>query len=128
MDSTGANFERCVEMIRDRLGAVALPLQIPIGLEDSHEGVVDLVRMQAIYFKGDRGLEVIEEEIPSELQDAADTARESLIETLAEYDDAVMELFLDGEEIPEDVLNAGIRNATITNQLAPVLCGSDLKD
>ena len=128
LDRTGANFERCVEMIRDRLGAVALPLQIPIGLEDSHEGVVDLVRMQAIYFKGDRGLEVIEEEIPSELQDAADTARESLIETLAEYDDAVMELFLDGEEIPEDVLNAGIRNATITNQLAPVLCGSALKD
>ncbi len=128
LDRTGANFERCVEMIRDRLGAVALPLQIPIGLEDNHEGVVDLVRMQAIYFKGDRGLEVVEEEIPSELQDAAGTARESLIETLAEYDDAVMELFLDGEEIPEDVLNAGIRNATITNQLAPVLCGSALKD
>ena len=128
LDRTGANFTRCVEMITDRLGATPLPLQIPIGLEDKHEGVIDLVGMRALYFRGEHGLEVVEEEIPERLSGEAALAREYLIETLAEYNDGVMELFLEGKDVPEGELKAAIRAATISNQLSPVLCGSALKD
>ena len=128
LDRTGADFDRCVRMIVDRLGAVPVPLQIPIGLEDEHEGVVDLVRMQAYYFEGDRGETVVTRPIPPELQAAAESAREAMIERVAENDDQLMVSFLEGHEIDETELVKAIRRATIANHITPVLCGAALRN
>jgi len=128
MDRMGANFERCVEMIGDRLNAVAVPLQLPIGAEDSFLGVIDLIKMQAYYFSGDRGLEVEPKEIPAELQDAADEARATMLERVAENDDQIMMSYLEGHEIEAVELKKGIRRATIANAITPVFAGSALKD
>ncbi|MCC6236176.1 MAG: elongation factor G [Dehalococcoidia bacterium] len=128
MDRMGANFERCVQMIRDRLGKVPVPLQLPIGAEDRFEGVIDLIKRQAVYFKGDRGTEVSYGPIPEAFADAAATAREELVERVAENDDQLMVSFLEGHEIEETELVKAIRRATISNAIAPVLVGSALKD
>ncbi len=128
MDRMGANFERCVQMIRDRLGAVPVPIQVPIGAEDRFLGVIDLVDMKAIYFEGDRGTQVSEREIPDELMAMATTAREEMVERVAENDDQLMVSFLEGHEIDTTELQKAIRRATLSNAIAPVLCGSALKD
>ncbi|MDA0366354.1 MAG: elongation factor G [Chloroflexi bacterium] len=128
MDRMGANFERCVQMIRDRLGSVPVPIQIPIGAEDQFGGVIDLVRMKALHFEGDRGTEVVEVEIPAELREAAQAAREEMVERVAENDDQLMVSFLEGHDIDVVELQKAIRRATIANAIAPVLCGSALKD
>jgi elongation factor G len=128
MDRMGANYERCVQMIRDRLGAVPVPIQLPIGAEDKFLGVIDLLNMKAIYFEGDRGMEVNEREIPPELLPSAQAAREELIERVAENDDQTMVSFLEGHTIEVVELQKAIRRATISNAIAPVLCGSALKD
>ncbi len=128
MDRMGASFERCVDMMVTRLGAVPVPLQIPMGAEDSFAGLIDLVKMQAVYFEGERGLNVIEKDIPAEFADAAQTARETMIERTAENDDELMAVFLDGGEISNEMLVAGIRRATIAGKINPVLCGTALKD
>ena len=128
MDRMGANFERCVEMISDRLAAVPVPIQIPIGAEDEFEGIVDLINMQASYFVGDHGLEVEFREIPDNLQNIAEEARALMIERVAENDEQLMELYLEGSEITEEDLKSGIRRATISNAITPVFTGSALKD
>ncbi|MBM4410884.1 MAG: elongation factor G [Chloroflexi bacterium] len=128
MDRMGANFERCVQMIKDRLGAIPVPLQIPMGAEDRFVGVIDLVKMEALSFSGDRGLIVTRGPIPAEYAETAQIAHEEMKERTAENDDALMELFLEGKEISADTLAKAIRRATIAGEVTPVLCGSALKD
>ncbi|MBM3139248.1 MAG: elongation factor G [Chloroflexi bacterium] len=128
MDRMGANFERCVQMIKDRLGAVPVTIQIPIGAEDRFAGVIDLVRMVAIHFEGERGVNVVEREILAEMLAVAQAAREEMVERVAENDDQLMVSFLEGHEIDVTELQKAIRRATISNAITPVLCGSALKD
>jgi len=129
MDRVGANFDRVVQHMRDRLGAVAVPVQLPIGAEDHFEGVIDLVRMKSITWGGDAlGAEVIVEEIPEDLKDEAQLAREQMIEALADGDDNVAMLYLEGEEIGEDVIVAALRDGCRSLRLVPVLCGTAFKN
>ena len=117
-------------MIRTRLNATALVLQIPIGAEGDFSGVIDLIAMKALVWPGEtkKGEDYVIEEIPANLKDAADKARHDLIETLAESDDAVMEKYLEGAELSEDEIIAGIRRATLAAKAVPVLTGSAFKN
>jgi len=130
LDRTGANFDRCVEMIGSRLGATALVLQVPIGAEADFIGVVDLISMKALTWRGEtqKGEDYVVEEIPADLKDKCDKARHDLIETLADCDDAIMEKYLGGEDLSEDEIIAGIRRATLSYRLTPVLTGSAFKN
>ncbi|WP_433828327.1 elongation factor G [Actinoplanes sp. CA-015351] len=130
LDRTGADFFRCVQMMIDRLNATPLVLQIPIGLEGDHIGVVDLINMKALTWRGEtqKGEDYAIEEIPADLADSAAEWREKLIETLADVDDAVMEKYLEGEEVSIDEIKAAIRRATIASKANPVLCGSAFKN
>ncbi|BCY05540.1 elongation factor G [Actinoplanes sp. L3-i22] len=130
LDRTGADFFRCVQMMIDRLHATPLVLQIPIGLEGDHIGVVDLINMKALTWRGEtqKGDDYAIEEIPADLVDSATEWREKLIETLADVDDAVMEKYLEGEEVSIDEIRAAIRRATIASKANPVLCGSAFKN
>jgi elongation factor G len=129
LDRTGASFERCVSMIKDRLGATAAVLQIPIGIEDSFVGVVDLVKMKAVIWKGDDlGASYEYVDIPSDLKDQAEIARAELIDTVAALDDELLEAYLNGDEITEDQLKKAIRKGTIAGSITPVLCGSAFKN
>jgi elongation factor G len=130
LDRTGADFFRCVQMMIDRLNATPLVLQIPIGLESEHIGVVDLITMKAFTWRGEtqKGDDYAIEEIPADLVDSANEWREKLIETLADVDDFVMEKYLEGEEVSQDEIKAAIRRATIASKANPVLCGSAFKN
>ena len=128
MDRTGADFERTLQMIVDRLGAVPVPLQLPMGAEAKFEGVVDLVQMLALRFRGERGEDITVEEIPAELQAAARAAHDALVECVAEHDDQLMVSFLEGHEIHVVELQKAIRRATISNAITPVLTGSALRN
>ncbi|GAA0534681.1 elongation factor G [Paractinoplanes ferrugineus] len=130
LDRTGADFFRCVQMMIDRLHATPLVLQIPIGLEGDHIGVVDLIGMRALTWRGEtqKGDDYAVEEIPADLVDSANEWREKLIETLADVDDAVMEKYLEGEEVSQEEIKAAIRRATIASKANPVLCGSAFKN
>ena len=128
MDRTGADFWRTLHMIEERLGAVAVPVQIPLGVERAFGGVIDLVRMRALRFAGERGENVAEDEIPLQFQDAALEARERMVERVAENDDQLMVSFLEGHEIGEAELQKAIRRATISNAITPVLAGSALRN
>ena len=129
MDRVGANFNRCVEMMIDRLGANPLVIQFPIGIEDTFIGVVDLVKMQAITWKDESlGAKFYIGDIPAELQDEATKLRFKLIETAVEVDDAAMEKYLSGAELTEAELKACIRKGTVTGKFVPVLCGSAFKN
>ena len=127
MDKTGADFLYSVGTIHDRLQANAHPIQLPIGAEDLFEGVIDLVEMKAIYNEGSVGENLVEKEIPAELQDQAEEYREKLIEAVAEFDEEFMEKYLGGEEITVDELKAAIRKATLSVEFFPVVCGSAFK-
>jgi elongation factor G len=129
MDRVGANFEGAVHSMRDRLGANAVPLQLPLGKEDQFRGVIDLIRMKAYVFKDETlGAKFDEAEIPAEYQEAAKKAREYLIEKASEHDDVLMHKFIEGHMPTEAELKAAIRKSTIALQLTPVLCGSALKN
>ena len=130
LDRTGANFDRCVEMIGSRLGATALVLQVPIGVESDFIGVVDLISMKALTWRGEtqKGEDYVVEEIPADLKAKCDAARHALVETLAENDDAIMEKYLGGEELSEEEIIAAIRRATLSYKLTPVLTGSAFKN
>ncbi|WP_109598812.1 elongation factor G [Actinoplanes xinjiangensis] len=130
LDRTGADFFRCVQMMIDRLNATPLVLQIPIGLEGDHIGVVDLIDMKALTWRGEtqKGEDYAIEEIPADLVDSANEWREKLIETLADVDDAVMEKYLEGEEVSVEEIRAAIRRSTIASKANPVLCGSAFKN
>ncbi len=127
MDKTGADFLYSVGTIHDRLQANAHPIQLPIGAEDQFEGVIDLVEMKAIYNEGSVGENLVEKEIPAELQDQAEEYREKLIEAVAEFDEEFMEKYLGGEEITVDELKDAIRKATLSVEFFPVVCGSAFK-
>jgi len=130
LDRTGASFDRCVSMIKDRLRATPLVLQIPIGAEADFVGVIDLIQMKALVWPGEtkKGEDYLVEEIPANLKDVADKARHDLIETLADKDDAVMEKYLEGQELSEEEIIAGIRRATLADKATPVLTGSAFKN
>ncbi|QPJ86173.1 elongation factor G [Sarcina sp. JB2] len=128
MDATGADFFRCIQTVRDRLKANAVPIQIPIGSEDQFRGMVDLITNKAILTYDDLGKDVRIEEIPVELVDQAEEYRAAMIESIAETDEALMEKYLEGEELTEDELHAALRKATIANEIVPCICGSSYKN
>ena len=128
MDRIGADFERAVETMRDRLGANPLPIQLPIGAEDGFIGVVDLIENKALVWKDELGTEFEYEEIPAELADAAHEARTHLIEACADYDDELMEIYLDEQEIPHERIAKSLHRATLDLKVTPVLCGSAFKN
>src|SRR5256886_15569959 len=125
LDRTGADFFRCVQMMIDRLNATPLVLQLPIGAESDFIGVVDLIGMRALTWRGEtkKGEDYAIEEIPAELTGQVAEWREKLLETLSEADDSILEAYLGGEELSDATLKAAIRRATIAGALNPVLCG-----
>ncbi len=128
MDRIGADFERGVQTMIDRLGAHPVPIQLPIGAESDLKGIIDLVENHAIIYKDDLGKDQEIVEIPADLADAAADAREHLLEELSKDDDALVELILEEAEIPVDAIKAAIRKATLNLSLTPVLCGSSFKN
>jgi elongation factor G len=128
LDRTGADFWRCVGMIEDRLGANAVPIQIPIGSEDAFKGVVDLIRMQAILYRDDLGAQIDVVDIPADLVAEAKQHRERLVEAVAEMDDELMHKYLEGEELTNDEIVRGLRLGTLQYRIVPVLTGSALKN
>ena len=128
MDIMGANFFNVLKMMHERLKCNAVPIQLPIGTEADFKGVIDLVKMKANVFYDELGKDVREEEIPADLADLAQEYREKLLEAVSDEDDAIMELYLSGEEIPEDQIRAAIRKATIGVRMIPVTCGTSYKN
>jgi elongation factor G len=128
LDRTGANFWRDVDMITERLGVKPVPIQIPIGIEDTFKGLIDLVRMKALIWRDDLGNTFDETDIPEDLADEAARWREHLIEAVSDVDDDVAHKYLEGEEISEAEIKHGIRLATLQYKWVPILCGSALKN
>ena len=128
MDIMGADFFRVVEMMKDRLGANAVPIQLPIGKEADFKGIIDLVRMRAEVYYDDEGKDVRDEDIPENLREMAEEYHQKLIESVAESDEALMEKFFEGEELTVEEINAAIRKATIECTMNPVLCGTSYRN
>ena len=128
MDKIGADFLYSVSTLHDRLQANAHPIQLPIGSEDDFRGIIDLIKMKAEIYTNDLGTDILEEDIPAEYLDQAQEYREKLVEAVAETDEDLMMKYLEGEEITNDELKAGIRRATINVEFFPVLCGSAFKN
>ena len=128
MDRTGADFNRCVDMIVDRLKANPVPIQMPIGAESDFRGVVDLIKMEAVFYLDDLGTKSEAKPIPENMLEEAQLLHEQLVEKVAESDDRLIEKFLEGEEITTDELIHALRMATLAGNIVPVLCGSALKN
>ena len=128
MDITGADFMGCVQQMKDRLNANAIPVQLPIGAEDNFQGIVDLIKMKAFIHKDDLGREISEEEIPEDMKAMAEEYRAKMIEAAAEQDDELMMKYLEGEELTEEEIKKGLRKGTIANTIVPVCCGSSYKN
>jgi elongation factor G len=128
LDRTGASFEKSFASILDRLNKSAVRMQIPIGAEDAFEGVIDLLKMKAYYFEGEKGVNIIEKEIPAEYLEEAKKYRAELVEKAVEHDDALMNAYLEGKEISVPDLKMAIRKGTIANKLFPVFTGTALKN
>ena len=128
MDITGANFMLCIEQLKNRLKANAVPIQLPIGAEDQFKGIVDLIKMRAFIHKDDLGKEVEETEIPEDMKAQADEYRNILIEAVAEQDEELMMKYLEGEELTIEEIKKGLRTGTIANKIVPVTCGSSYKN
>ena len=128
MDRIGADFERGVQTMIDRLGAHPVPIQLPIGAEGDFKGIIDLVAMKAVVYNDDLGKDVSVMDIPGELLDDATLAREHLLEEVSHYDDELVEMILEEQEIPAPLLVEAIRKATLSSQITPVLCGSSFKN
>ena len=128
MDTLGADFYDAVYQLKEQLGANAVPLQLPIGKEDSFVGLVDLVNMNAIYYLDDKGEKMEIREIPADMKDLADEYRTKLVEAVAETDDALLEKYFNGEEFTVEEMKRGIRKGTISLSLTPVMCGSSYKN
>ena len=124
MDILGANFYNVVEMMKDRLGSNAVPVQLPIGKEDTFQGIIDLVKMDAIIYEDDLGTVMDETEIPADMKEIAAEWREKLVEAVAETDEELMMKYLEGEEFTEEEIKAAIRKATIACEMNPVFCGT----
>jgi len=128
MDIVGANFYRVVDMIRDRLKANPVPIQLPIGKEDSFTGIVDLIEMNARIYKDDLGKDIEVVDIPEDMKDLAEEYREKLLESVADFDEELMMKYLEGEEITPEEIKKALRAATINVKIIPVLCGSSYKN
>ncbi len=128
MDRIGASFENTNAMIIDRLNAVPLPIQLPIGKEDNFQGIIDLIEMKALLFTDELGAKPTIEEIPADMLEASQQARETLIERVAETDDELTMKFLEGEEISNEEIYAALRRGVIANEIVPVLCGTSLRN
>src|SRR5690349_8411638 len=128
MDRTGANFERTVDMIKERLGAKPVPIQLPIGSEDRFRGIVDLLENKAVLYVDDAGTRQELSDIPAEIAAQAEQLRQEMIEAIAETDDELTLLYLEGEELGIEELRSALRRATIANKLVPVLAGAALKN
>ena len=128
MDIVGANFMLCVDQLKNRLKANAVPIQLPIGAEDHFLGIVDLVKMKAFIHKDDLGKEVEETEIPADMIEQAQEFRTSMIEAVCEQDEELMMKYLEGEELTEAEIKKGLRIGTIANKIVPVTCGSSYKN
>lgn len=128
MDRMGANFFNGVNMIKERLGAHPVPLQLPIGVEENFVGIVDLITMRAYYYKDDLGEKIEETDIPADMEDLAAEYRDKMLEAVAETSDEMMERYLEGGEFTKEEIVAAIRKATIAVEITPVLCGSSFKN
>ena len=128
MDRTGANFYRVVDQIKNRLGANAHPIRLPIGAEDQFKGLIDLFTMKAEIYTNDLGTDIKEEEIPADMLEKAQEYRDALVEAIAETDDDLMMKYLEGEEISVDELKKGLRKAVCDNKIVPVTCGTAFKN
>jgi len=129
MDRTGANFERVVGQIKDRLGARPVPIQLPIGAEEGFEGVIDLVKMRAVYWDTETmGTSYEARDIPAELADEAQAAHDFMVEAAAEASEELMEKYFEGEALSEDEIISGLRAGTLANEVVPVLCGTAFKN
>ena len=128
MDTMGADFFRCVQMLHDRLHANGVPIQLPIGQEDTFKGIVDLIDMKADVYYDDMGNDVRVEEIPEDMREQAQEYHDKLIEAVAETDEDLMMKYLEGEELSKDEIKAALRKATISNEIVPVVCGSSYKN
>lgn len=128
MDITGADFDNVVSMMRDRLSANTVPIQLPIGAESEFRGIVDLVKMKAEVYYDDVGMDVREEEIPKDLLEKAEAQRAALVEAVADQDEELLEKFLEGEEPTQEEIMHAIRKATIANAMVPVCCGTSYRN
>ncbi|PKM61604.1 MAG: elongation factor G [Firmicutes bacterium HGW-Firmicutes-21] len=128
MDIMGANFYRVVDMIRDRLKANAVPIQLPIGSESDFKGIIDLVKMKAYVYLDDNGSIIEETEIPDDMKEKAENYRQELLEHVADIDDSLLEKYLEGETLTEKEIKDAIRAATIANKMVPVICGTSYKN
>ena len=128
MDIMGADFFRVLQMVHDRLKCNAVPIQLPIGSEETFRGIVDLVEMNARIYYDDLGKDMRTEEIPEEMRDLAEEYRNKLLEAVSDFDDEIMELYLEGEEVPADKIRAAIRKATVAVKMVPVTCGTSYKN
>jgi elongation factor G len=128
MDRTGADFLRTVEMVRDRLGANAVPIQLPVGAEDNFEGVIDLIRMKSILYLDDLGTRSDVTDIPEDMVEVAEQWRERLVEAAAETDDELTHKYLEGKSLTEDEIRRGLRKGTLTYKIVPVLAGSSFRN
>ena len=128
MDVTGANFELCIDQLKNRLKANAIAIQLPIGAEDNFKGIVDLIKMRAFIHKDDLGREIEECDIPEDMIEDAKKHRDIMIEAVADQDEELMMKYLDGEELTEEEIKKGLRKGTIDNTIVPVTCGSSYKN
>ena len=128
MDIMGADFYHVLDMVHDRLKCNAVPIQLPIGKEESFVGIIDLVDMNARIYHDDLGKDMTTEEIPADMMDLAQEYRDKLLEAVSDYDDEIMELYLDGENVPADKIRAAIRKATVSVNMVPVTCGTSYKN
>lgn len=128
MDVVGANFDRTLKMMRERLNAHPIAVQLPIGKEDTFKGIIDLIAMKAELYEDDLGTIIQESDIPDDLLDTAKKYREEMIEEIADFDEEVMELYLGGEDVPNDMIKKVLRRECVANQVTPVLCGSAYKN
>ena len=128
MDIMGADFFNCIKMMKERLKANAVPIQLPIGKEDNFQGIIDLVGMRAYYYMDDLGKEIVEKDIPEDMKDLAEEYRTILVETVAEQDEELMMKYLEGEELTLEEIKGAIRKATINVDIIPVACGSSYKN
>ena len=128
MDIMGADFYNVLQMVHDRLKCNAVPIQLPIGVESSFRGIIDLVEMNARVFYDELGKDMRTEEIPEDMRDLADEYREKLLEAVSDFDDDIMMMYLEGEDIPVDMIKAAIRKATVSVSMIPVICGTSYKN
>ena len=128
MDITGANFMLCVDQLKNRLKANAVPIQLPIGAEDNFQGIVDLIKMRAFVHKDDLGKEIEETDIPDDMKDLAQEYHDKMVESVAEQDEELMMKYLEGEELTAEEIKKGLRTGTINNAIVPVTCGSSYKN